>query len=575
MKTIVNTIFLLLAATACFAQVIIEGDPTEPCGPVRPDYWIGRHDRNPIQNVEIKSKAEQPRQATKRFSAALTDSYNFGTDTCVNDDPPGSGFATPYSSGGHAMAARGDTVYLVWRDDRSGTSRIYFDKSTNGGNTWGTDVKVNDGDSAAIMPALALGQDGTIYASWTDFRHITRQIYFSKSIDGGNTFTPGIHVQPATPDKQQYSSIAVNDSGYVFIAYEDFRNLATTAIDIYCSRSIDGGTSFEPAVRVDDCPDSINQWYPCLANQDSNVYVVWEDFRDTSIAGQRNIYIAISNNNGDIFGFNKLINDTIGIGSYSVTNPSLSVSDNYIFIAWQDTRNSGQNDIFFTKSNDNGQTFIKPDKNIIDVVGATSTYYQGYPSLCCDDSGGVYCAWEDRRNGSAYPWLIYFNYSKNYGDSFATNNIHVDDINIGSSPNVQLSAPTIYANNKGKVFCAWEDNRLNPGGLPVDIYATAGMLTGIEGKPGDIVCMPNYKIKAYPNPFKNTMQIEYSLSNPGKTILGVYNITGQLVKVLDKGYRAAGSYKINWPRNNLSAGIYFICLHDGERALSKKIIKIK
>ena len=465
-------LLLSLAANICIAQQIIVGDPAEPCGPPRPDYWIGRA-RTPLRNGAGQGRGQTQRQLQKTFTAAALDSYAFGANVRVNDNPPGTSFETPYSSGGHSIAVRGDTVYLVWRSDRNTNSAIYFDKSTDGGQTWGADVKVNDGDSAAIMPALALGKDGTMYVSWTDFRDITRHIYFAKSTNGGTSFTPAVRVQTATEEKQQYSSIAVNDSGYIFIAYEDFRNLATTAIDIYCSRSTDGGSSFDTAVRVDDCTDSINQWYPCLTNQDSNVYVVWEDFRDTSIAGQRNIYFALSNNNGISFKNNKLINDTVCYSSYSTGNPSIiGDNKNNVYIAWYDNRTPG--DIYFTKSTDNGQTFIKPDKNLIDAAGLF--YAQGYPSLACDDSGGVYCAWEDKRNGEQ----IYFGFSKNYGDSFG-NNKHVDD--RPNEDSAWLWTPTICANKKGYVYIAWMDSRNNPSVVGCyDVYFTPGNFIDPEGQ---------------------------------------------------------------------------------------------
>jgi len=560
---------LLLAATTCLAQDIIIGDPTEPCGPIRPDYWIGRHD-NPIilRNVPCPASEESritgKRQTVSR-QTANADSYSFGSNVRVNDDPPGTSFKTPYSSGGHAIAARGDTVYLVWRSDCLGTSTIYFDKSTDSGNTWGTDVQITDSDSGAIMPALALGKDGTIYVSWTDFRHITRQIYFAKSTDGGSIFTPGVHVQSATPDKQQYSSIAVNDSGYIFIAYEDFRNLATTAIDIYCSRSTDGGNSFEPSVRVDDCPDSIAQWGPCVAAKDSNVYISWTDFRTQYINGSK-IFFAKSINLGATFEPNVLVVDTVGMPIRVESNSSLVVDNSRIYVSW------GYGHIRFTKSLNNGQTFVAPNIYLVDAAG--SLYNQNYPSLTCDDSGGVYCAWEDRRNGSAYPWLIYFNYSKNYGDSFATNNIHVDDRSL--SEEVQLGAPTICANKGGKVFCAWDDNRINHGGLLLDIYVTAGILTGIEGEPPNSFSHETTSLQLHPNPFRQQANIKYGVGTNSFIQLKIYNIAGQLVKTLDEGYKTAGNYKINWNQHQgFSTGVYFVCLHMGNKSITQKIIKIK
>lgn len=557
---------LLSAAITCFAQPIIQGDPTEPCGPIRPDYWVGRK-TNPASPFvpPLEGRERVGSKTPKHFNSALSDSYNFGANVRVNDNPAGTSYETPYCSGSHAIAARGDTVYLVWRSDRlvpyGGQSTIYFDKSTDGGNTWGTDVRITDSDSAAIMPALALGNDGTIYVSWTDFRHITRQIYFAKSMDGGTTFTPGVHVQPATPDKQQFSSIAVNDSGYIFIAYEDFKNMPTTAIDIYCSRSTDGGNSFEEAVRVDDCPDSVDQWNPDIKAVNNNVYILWRDFREDTTRLRATLHFSRSITSGNIFSPSILLSDSgHWVGAESITADSI-----YIYICW-----GVSGDIYMTKSADSGNLFIKPIKNIIDASG--QPFIQGYPSIACDDSGGVYCAWEDTRNYVNSARQIYFGYSKDYGDSFSLN-YHLDD--RGDEDSAWLFKPTICANKKGEIFSAWQDGRNKIGGVNYDIYATGGYFTGIEGQPPSSSNAKAYCLKAYPNPFKGVVTIECQMPTKGAADISIYNITGQLIKRLESGQMIDGKCRVTWngtdnAGNKIKGGIYLVCMKaDGKTKISK------
>ena len=577
MKTIINITLLLLAASFCVAQQIIVGDPAEPCGPPKPDYWIGRA-RTPIRRGEGQGRGQTQRQLQKTFTAAALDSYAFGSNVRVNDNPAGMSFASTYSSGGHSIAARGDTVYLVWRSDHTGTSQIYFDKSVNGGATWGTDVAISDNPTAAgVMPALALGQDGTIYVSWTDWRDGNRHIYFAKSTNGGASFTAAMRVQPATEDRQQSSSIAVNDSGYVFIAYEDFRNLAATAIDIYCSRSIDGGNSFEPAVRVNSDSDSISQWYPSMAVIDSTVFIVWKDFRDTAYTGGGDIIcFSKSHDYGVTFNNRILVNDTTGLPLYNVDNPSVAITDTTLYVAWLDTRNSGNCDIYFTKSIDGGQTFLTPNINLVDAAGMA--YYQGYPSLACDDSGGVYCAFEDLRDQAYYPASrhLYYGFSKNYGDSFSLN-YHLDDRPLYDS--AWLFTPTICANTAGKLFSAWTDNRNSFGGS-YDVYTTAGHFVGVEGQPTYGIQVDKTGMKLYPNPFTTALTIEYQLMKPGNVGLFVYNITGQRIKTIFMADHTPGNKKTAWSGQDdqgekVPTGIYFVCLNTKGKSVTKRITFIK
>lgn len=467
----------LLSASGLCAQPIIQGDPTEPRGPIRPDYWVGRK-TNPFPRGEGAGVRSETK-ATLSPKATLTDSYTFYSNVRVNDDPPGMGFATPYSSGGHAMAARGDTVYLVWRDDRSGTSTIYFDKSNDGGNTWGTDVAISDNPAAAaVMPALAVGKDGAIYVSWTDFRDGNRHIYFAKSANGGASFGTNVRVCNEHEEYQAFSSIAVNDSGRIFIAWEDGRNSATQKLDVYCARSDDGGASFLSSIRVDDTgTDSSGQGGGGIAVKDSCVYIVFADYRDENYS-YMNVYFAKSTNNGQTYNNNILVNDTVGQINRSQWAPSIAVDDSdLIYIAWRDNR-VGIYHTYYTKSNDGGLSFTTPNLNLIDAAG--QPYAQVYPSLCCDDSGGVYCAWEDTRNYINSARQIYMGFSKNYGDSFSMN-YHVDD--RPEEDSAWLFDPTLCVNKAGRVFCAWADNRVNGAGLTMDIYATTGSYVGVEGYP--------------------------------------------------------------------------------------------
>ncbi|TET24264.1 MAG: hypothetical protein E3J78_01435, partial [Candidatus Cloacimonadota bacterium] len=88
--------------------------------------------------------------------------------------------------------------YAVWV---SSDNNIYFDKSTNGGAAWGTDVRVNDNTAASReWPSLSLDGSDNIYVVWMDNRDGNSNIYFSYSTDGGNTFSPDTCVHNATPE---------------------------------------------------------------------------------------------------------------------------------------------------------------------------------------------------------------------------------------------------------------------------------------------------------------------------------------------------------------------------------------
>ncbi len=101
------------------------------------------------------------------------------------------GNTTGYVQGHSQMVVKGSggsaVTYVVWV---SSDNNIYFDKSTNGGANWGTDIKVNDNIAATReWPSIALDGSNNIYVVWMDNRDGNNNIYFSYSIDGGMTFS--------------------------------------------------------------------------------------------------------------------------------------------------------------------------------------------------------------------------------------------------------------------------------------------------------------------------------------------------------------------------------------------------
>ncbi|MCU1267028.1 MAG: hypothetical protein JWM21_3346 [Acidobacteria bacterium] len=97
-------------------------------------------------------------------------------------------------------------LYVAFPDFPSGTTtgadiNTYVVRSTNGGSSWSTRLKVNDDNFGAtqIFPWLAVDQsDGTVNVSWYDTRldplNRQTQMVSSRSVDGGVSFEPNVLV---------------------------------------------------------------------------------------------------------------------------------------------------------------------------------------------------------------------------------------------------------------------------------------------------------------------------------------------------------------------------------------------
>jgi hypothetical protein len=76
---------------------------------------------------------------------------------------------------------------------------------------------------------------------------------------------------------------------------------------------------------------------------------------------------------------------------------------------------------------------------------------------------------------------------------------------------------------------------------------------------------PFGKISIYPNPFNSFTQIQYSLHKQAKVQITIYNIKGQIVRVLEDGFRSSGSHTIQWDgkdeqNHSQASGLYIGCI---------------
>ena len=102
--------------------------------------------------------------------------------------------------------------------------------------------------------------------------------------------------------------------------------------------------------------------------------------------------------------------------------------------------------------------------------------------------------------------------------------------------------------------------------------------TGITGVKDANNLTPNqFKLyDAYPNPFNPSTTIKFNLANSGNVVLRVYNIMGQLVKtVVNNEYRTAGEFSYSVRMDNLSSGVYFYTLTQGNLSVTKKMVLLK
>ncbi len=116
------------------------------------------------------------------------------------------------------------TIYVNWGDQRNGEddTDIWIKKSTDGGQTWSKDIKVNGDDSKhhQFLSWMTIDQtNGYVYIVYYDRRNhndTKTDVYLSVSRDGGDTFSDyKISSSPFTPNPKvffgDYTNISVHN----------------------------------------------------------------------------------------------------------------------------------------------------------------------------------------------------------------------------------------------------------------------------------------------------------------------------------------------------------------------------
>ncbi len=88
--------------------------------------------------------------------------------------------------------------------------------------------------------------------------------------------------------------------------------------------------------------------------------------------------------------------------------------------------------------------------------------------------------------------------------------------------------------------------------------------------------LSNILMQNKPNPFKDNTSISFSIKENTRVSLTIYDITGQVVKVLKANEEmTAGNYTINVSSNGLKAGFYTYCLTAGSFRSLKTMVLTK
>ena len=149
------------------------------------------------------------------------------------------------------------------------------------------------GTSGDARPKIAIAHNGNIYLTWTQAlpTPYSGYIWFSRSIDGGKTFSPpSIVHQDRAEITHRFDALSVSPSGRIYVAWVDKRDLiaakktkqAYDGAAIYYAFSEDAGASFSSERKVADSSCECCR-IAMLANEQGDAVMMWRHLFDGGV----------------------------------------------------------------------------------------------------------------------------------------------------------------------------------------------------------------------------------------------------------------------------------------------------
>lgn len=250
-------------------------------------------------------------------------------------------------------------VYVSWDRNQGNNQILYVAYSSDGGATWTSPIKVNDGTTGferVIGAYPAVDQTtGVVYDSWHDYAR--NVIFVDKSVNGGATW--GHDVAVATThagfgkdigcvggrSQGPAHALKVGPSHALYLVYAD--PVAGRGFDVLLTKSTNGGATWSTAVSLNDDATAADQFHPTLSVEADpvtgadKVTVTFYDRRDDTANCSAHVYATQSADGGATWSANvrqttaasNFDGNSNGPGDYSSSTPATTLGGVFPFFS--------------------------------------------------------------------------------------------------------------------------------------------------------------------------------------------------------------------------------------------------
>lgn len=188
------------------------------------------------------------------FAMSRDGGLTFGSYKRANNDE------SPIRRSLPQISARKGLIGVVWYEEPF-FHNISFAASFDGGQTFTNSTIVND-DSSPVprdCPSLWINESHYITVAWDTKRNGNEDIYFANSTDKGQTFSANQRVNDdAGTEYQRIADIAMDSNGYVYLVWMDSRERGD--FDIYFTRAPPEIADLELIGISSNPPSPVTEW---------------------------------------------------------------------------------------------------------------------------------------------------------------------------------------------------------------------------------------------------------------------------------------------------------------------------
>ena len=207
---------------------------------------------------------------SNRLYFTIRDNYTFNESIRIFDD-------SSLSSGPRISVDSAGNINVVWTNivynpGAPAKTQIYFSRSINDGLNWSQPVNISNPLEYSGSPAFALDSSGNINVVWNDRTPGNLDIYFNRSTDGGETWSQAVNLSDKM-DINYSDDIAVDSAGNINVIWSD-DSLGQLFLNF--RRSTDNGATWSQVVSVSN-DIRAPLWSAMALDAAGNIDVVWAD----------------------------------------------------------------------------------------------------------------------------------------------------------------------------------------------------------------------------------------------------------------------------------------------------------